>query len=232
MTGTTATLLLAAHGTRSAEGTAATRELAEAVAAARPSVPVELCFLDVASPSLAEALDALGTAEVTVVPLLLSAGYHVRSDIPAVVAGRPRVRVSRHLGPDPAVLDAVADRLAAAGGPVPGTTVLAAIGSSRQSARDEVALAAAALGERLGRPVSVLSLGAAGLPAAVAALDPPVAAAVYLLAPGGFLDTLRDTVGARGVVADPIGAHPALVRLVWARYDEVTGSDGAADQVR
>ena len=87
----TATLLVAAHGTRSAAGTATTRALVEAIAAQRPSVRVELCFLDVASPSLAEALDTLADVDVVIVPLLLSAGYHVRTDIPAVIAGRDRV---------------------------------------------------------------------------------------------------------------------------------------------
>ena len=46
--------------------------------------------------------------------------------------------------------------------------------------------------------------------------------ATYLLAEGGFLTTLRARVVGRGVVADPIGVHPALVELVWARYDEVS----------
>ena len=63
----TATLLIAAHGTKSDDGTATTRTLVDAIAAQRPHVPVELCFLDVASPSLAEALDTLAAADVVIV---------------------------------------------------------------------------------------------------------------------------------------------------------------------
>ncbi len=211
-----ATLLIAAHGTRSPEGTATTAALAKAVAAARPDVAVSLCFLDVAEPSLATALDGLRGQHVVVVPLLLSAGYHVTSDIPAVVSGRDNVQVARHLGPDPAVIGAVADRLAEAAGT--GPVMMAAIASSRSSARAEVDQAAVALGTRIGRPVRVLELGA-DVPADVGA---PFAVATYLLAEGGFLDDLRARVVGRGVVADPIGVHPALVELVWARYDEVS----------
>lgn len=212
----TATLLIAAHGTRSQAGSATTVALAKAIAAARPDVPVALCFLDVAEPSLATALDELRGQHVVVAPLLLSAGYHVTSDIPAVVSGRDNVQVARHLGPDPAVIGAVADRLAETGGA--GPVLLAAIASSRSSARAEVDQAAEALGTRIGRPVRILELGS-DIPADVEA---PFAVATYLLAEGGFLDDLRARVAGIGVVADPIGVHPALVELVWERYDSVS----------
>jgi sirohydrochlorin ferrochelatase len=211
-----ATLLLAAHGTRSPAGSATTRALADAVAAARPDVPVALCFLDVAEPSLAQALDEHTDTDVIVVPLLLSAGYHVTTDIPAVVAGRPRVRVAAHLGPDPAVVRAVADRLTEAGGTERGSTVLAVIDSSRATAHAEIASAADALAELLERPVNVLPLNTE-VADTISGLPQPVDVAVYLLAEGGFLDLVRAAEPA--VVAEPIGVHPALVDLVWARYD-------------
>jgi sirohydrochlorin ferrochelatase len=230
----TVALLVAAHGTRSALGTATTQALVAAVARARPDVPVSLCFLDVAEPSLQGALDASGDRPVVVVPLLLSEGYHVTTDIPNVAAGRPGVRVARHLGPDPIIVAAVADRLAEARSAERGTaerarsaerggaaagTALAAIASSRSSGRDEVAEAARLLAERLGGPVSVLPLGDQ-LAEAVAALPRPTDVAVYLLAEGGFLDSLRTAMTDRGVVAEPIGTHPALASVVWDRYDE------------
>ncbi|MGH8862349.1 MAG: sirohydrochlorin chelatase [Jatrophihabitantaceae bacterium] len=218
-----ARLLLAAHGTRSAAGAATTAALTAAVAAVRPSVAVTACFLDVASPSLRAALDALDGAPVVVVPLLLSAGYHVTSDIPAVAAGRPGVRVARHLGPDQAIVDAVAARLADVDAGAGETVLLAAIASSRSSARAEVDSAAALLSARLSRPVTVLPLSGALDLSGFAA---PLAVAVYLLAEGGFLDGLRAAVAGRGVVAEPIGVHPALVSLVWSRYDEAVNRSG------
>jgi sirohydrochlorin ferrochelatase len=228
----TAALLVAAHGTRSPEGTATTQAFVAAVARARPDVPVSLGFLDVAAPSLRDALHATDARPVIVVPLLLSAGYHVTVDIPAVVAGRADVRVARHLGPDPAVIAAVADRLAEArsaerGRAVPARsaerdTVLAAIASSRASGRAELDEAAGLLGDRLGRPVSVLPLGE-DLAARVTALPRPTDVAVYLLAEGGFLAALRTATTRAGVVAEPIGVHPAVVSLVWDRFDEALG---------
>jgi sirohydrochlorin ferrochelatase len=229
----TAALLVAAHGTRSAAGIATTRALVAALARARPDVPVSLCFLDVAEPSLPDALDAAATCDLVVVPLLLSAGYHVSTDIPDVVAGRAGVRVARHLGPDPAVVAAVADRLAQARSAERRSTVgarcaerggvvLAAIASSRPFGRAEVDEAARLLAARLAQPVPVLPLGA-DLEDAVAALPEPTDVAVYLLAEGGFLHALRAAMQGRGAVADPIGTHPGLVSLVWDRYDKAMG---------
>ncbi len=218
----TPTLLVAAHGTKSQAGSATTAALVAALAAARPDVDVSLCFLDVAEPSLADAL-RVQSGPTVVVPLLLSSGFHVLTDIPAVVAGRPDVRVARHLGPDPLVIEAVFDRLAAARGPdAVATTVLVGAGSSNPAAAAELRTAASRLAERLGRPVSLLTLGE-DVRAALRAAAPPVEVATYLLAEGQFVDTLRAaaaTVPGPATVSDPIGAHPALVALVLARYDE------------
>jgi sirohydrochlorin ferrochelatase len=215
-------MLVAAHGTKSAVGSATTAALVTAIAAARPDLAVDLCFLDVAAPSLADALTAHPEPTV-VVPLLLSSGFHVLTDIPAVVAGHDQVQVARHLGPDPLVLDAVTDRLAAARGRAAvATTVLAGAGSSNPAGAADLAAAAASLAERLGRPVSVVTMGE-DVRAILAAAPAPVEVATYLLAEGQFVDTLRSAAaGLDGAitVAEPIGVHPALVTLVLARYDE------------
>lgn len=214
----TATLLIAAHGTASPVGAATTHAIAAAVASARPELVVSLCFLDVVGPRLSEALDSLD-GDVVVVPLLLSAGYHVTTDIPSIVAGRVGVRVAAHLGPDAMVVEAVADRLTDAGGERAATTVMAVVASTRASAQAEVETARSALANRLGRSVALLPLSA-DLRDAVAALPAPIAVAAYLLAEGTFLNGLRDCVGSRGVIAAPIGAHPRLVDLVLARFDD------------
>lgn len=222
------TLLIAAHGTRDTEGEQTVRALADAVAAARPSTTVSLCYLDVLAPTLGDALAGLD-GPVVVVPLLLSAGYHVTTDIPAIVAGSARVRVARHLGPDPLVLDALVDRL----GPVParpvpdGPVLLAAVASSRDTARDEIDAAAALLADRLGRDVDVLPIGG-DLTRAIADRA-PAAVSTYLLAPGLFSRQVASAGDAHGVpVAPPIGVHPALISLVWQRYDEALSSGAGA----
>jgi sirohydrochlorin ferrochelatase len=207
-------LLAVAHGTASAAGATTTAALLDAIRAARPQVPVDLCFLDVLDPRLSAALDERTTI---VVPLLLSTGYHVQTDIPAAAAPFPNTRVAQHLGPHPLLIDALLDRL----GPVaPGEQVaLVGAGSSRPEAAPELAEAGRLLAARLDRPVRVLTLA----DDVHTALAPgPVRVATYLLAGGQFVSTLRDAVDGIGQVAAPIGVHPALVGLVWARYDEAT----------
>ena len=217
-------LLLVAHGTASVPGTRMTEDLADLVRSLRPGTPVDLCYLDLVEPRLADAL----TAEPTVVvPLLLSTGYHVESDIPAAVGDRPRVRIARHLGPDPLVVDAVADRVgAAAAGAGPGTVFLVGAGSRRLSARGELLAAAEQLGGRLGREVLVHTM-ADDLRAAFASAAAPITVATYLLTQGRFVDDIRAAAaGLEVTVSEPVGAHAALARLVWQRYDEAMNAVG------
>jgi sirohydrochlorin ferrochelatase len=219
-------LLVVAHGTASPTGSATTARLVDAVRAARPDRVVDLAFLDVVEPRLPDVLDDRLTV---LVPLLLSTGYHVRSDIPAAVSGRPNVHIARHLGPHPLLVEALADRLAelpaADGAAVDRTpsarTVLVGAGSSRPEADAELAEAGRLLAARLGRPVEVHTM-AEDLPRVLRA-GGSARVATYLLAEGRFVDTLRAAADGWGVVAAPIGVHPALVRLVWTRYDEAAG---------
>ena len=214
-------LVLALHGTNSPSGQQVAAELVAAVAVRLPGVAVHLGWADVLSPTLTETLSGLGDA--IVVPGFLTAGYHVTSDLPAAIrASGGRARLAGLIGP--ALTDAVADRLLAAGGPGD-AVVLAAAGSTRPRAVDEVAAAARQLAERLGRPVVPAFLTAAqpSVTEAVAQLRESghdrVAVASYLLAPGVFADRLQ-TVGA-DVVSDPIGVHPLVVEAVANAYAAV-----------
>jgi sirohydrochlorin ferrochelatase len=215
-----AVLLLTAHGTASPSGSATTAALCEAIRAARPGLPIELCFLDVVRPSLSEALDRLHRRETIVVPLLLSAGFHVQTDIPAAVAERSGVRVARHLGPDRLLVAALADRLTAVrGGSVVHSTVLVGVGSSRPDAAADVEVTARLLGEHLGRHVHIATLSA-DLRSRLTQLASPVEIATYLLAGGEFHQAVCEAADGIATVAAPIGVHPALVQLVLERYDE------------
>ena len=216
-------LLVVAHGTASPAGIATTERLVAAIGAARPGVPVEHCFLDVAEPSLPQALAALSGPTV-LLPLLLSTGYHVQTDIPGAVGGRPDVRIARHLGPHPLLVDALTDRLAELDGPPAAATALVGTGSSRPEAAAELAATAESLAARLGRPVPVLTM-ADDLHGRFAELDQPLEIATYLLAPGRFVDVLNSAADGIARVAAPIGLHPALVRLVWQRYDDAVSSE-------
>ena len=198
-------------------------ELADLLRDARPEFDVTLCYLDVLEPRLRSALDCHPGPSV-VVPMLLSTGYHVTQDIPNVTAGRPEVRVTDRLGPHPLLTSALIDRLAEAGGTGADQIALVASGSSHSAAAVDLAGAADDLADRLQRPVVLITLDAD--PAArIAALSKngTVAVVPYLLAEGFFADQVR--AAAPGLpVAAPIGAHPAVIELIWLRYDEAAGS--------
>jgi sirohydrochlorin ferrochelatase len=218
------TLVAAAHGTRDPAGRAAIDLLRSAVAGLRPQLDVAEAYVDedVQQPGLRAVLAELEAA--VVVPVLLSAGYHVHVDVTDAIAAadRPGVRAARPLGPDPVLADVLADRLAEAGVD-DHSIVLAAAGSSDPRAATDVEQMAALLTAKLGMAVTA-GYAAASRPAvkdavrSLQATGQSVAIASYLLAPGSFHDRLR-TVGAE-VVTAPLLPDVRLADLVLRRYDE------------
>ncbi|HEX6234189.1 MAG TPA: CbiX/SirB N-terminal domain-containing protein [Jiangellaceae bacterium] len=218
------TLVAAAHGTHDPAGRAAIDLLRSAVAGLRPHLNVAEAYVDedVQQPGLRAVLADLEAA--VVVPVLLSAGYHVHVDVTDAIAAADRlsVRAARPLGPDPVLADVLADRLAEAGVD-DHSIVLAAAGSSDPRAATDVEQVAALLTAKLGRAVKP-GYAAASRPAvkdavrSLQATGQSVAIASYLLAPGSFHDRLR-TVGAQ-VVTAPLLPDARLADLVLRRYDE------------
>lgn len=218
------TLVLAAHGTRDPAGPPVLDELADA-AATRGGGAVRVAYVDVIAPTVADVLTSI-EGPVVVVPVFLAAGYHVRVDLPGQVeaCGRGDVTIAPFLGPDDRLLIAVVDRLAEAGwrrgdG---AAVVLAAAGSSDARALADVDAVARALPAHVGVPVSVgyVATATPTVPDAVREARGTgaarVALASWLLAPGLFQNRLADA-GA-DVVAEPLGAHPAVVTTVLDRY--------------
>ncbi|SCL18957.1 Sirohydrochlorin ferrochelatase [Micromonospora nigra] len=241
--------MLVAHGSRDPRAAAATRALARAVAAARPGLPVLPSWLDHTEPGPTEVLRELATAghpRAVLVPLLLTAAYHRRVDIPAAVAaaresGPPlAVRVTDVLGPaggevDDVLLAGLRRRLTEARpGPID-ALVLAAAGTRDAAARASVGRAAAALGSALGVPTRV-SYASAAPPAAGVAVARlrsrgarRVAVSAYFLAPGLFHDAVLATAREAGAVAvaDPLTDAPELAELVLRRVDAEPGQRNA-----
>ncbi len=223
-------LVLVAHGTRSARGVEMIAALADAVAAelgvavsSAPNASLRTAFVDVLGPSPSEVLRDLDGPAV-VVPAFLASGYHVYQDVPREVAesGHRAVAVTDAMGPDPALTRVMAVRLRAAGWKPGDAIVFAAAGSSDSRARQDVRRAAGMLAEQLGAPVRIayVATGAPRVPEVVASLresgSKRVFIASYLLAHGLFHQRLHDA-GADGV-AEPIGVHPGVVRLIVDRY--------------
>ena len=210
-----AEVVLALHGTASASGQRCAHDLADALGR-RLGRAVRAAFVDVVGPRLAD----VATADSLVVPCFLGTGYHVRVDVAQVVRRTGCMATAPLVAPDEGVpgeiVDAVAGRLAAVGGPGDGV-VLGWAGSSDERSRDQAAATAAALERGWGVPVRTATPAQA--PEAVAELRDAghrdVAVATYLLAPGVFADRLAALPGVR--VSEPIGVHPRLLDLIGRR---------------
>jgi sirohydrochlorin ferrochelatase len=218
----TPALLAISHGTSSGEGQRAVAGLVAAVASG--DVPVSGGFVDVQQPDVAAVLDATD-GPAAIVPLLLSAGYHVHVDLRRAIAGTSAV-LAAALGPDDRLVTVLARRLAEAGLRDDDRVVLACAGSSDSRAVDDCHEMGRRLSHALGRVVRVGFISAASprLDDAVLmerTLGGRVVVSTYLLAPGYFADlaasTTADVTTAPLLLAD--SAPPAeLVELVLDRY--------------
>ncbi|SED81402.1 sirohydrochlorin chelatase [Ruania alba] len=225
-------LLACSHGTSSVAGQQSIAALVDVVAQRRPDVQVAAAFVDVQAPDVPSSLDALGMSPVRVVPLLLSAGYHVHVDLAEAVEGREHAQVTGALGPDSRLVRLLVRRLRDAGLAEDDEVVLAAAGSSNADAVADCLQVGDELGAALGRRVTTAFLSAARprLPDGVAQARRRltsgrgrVVVATYLLAPGYFAD-LAAACGA-DVVTPPLLVEtepPAreLVDVVLDRYGE------------
>lgn len=198
--------------------------------ATRPTV--RLGHVDVQQPDVDTTLDSLPAGMgATIVPLLLSTGFHVNVDLREAMQNLTRpAALCRALGPDDRLTELLAHRLGEIGAdPDRDIIILGAAGSSDASAVRDCEAAAAMLAHHLGVTVheSYLSFAQPSVAAAVAqarAEHPRqrVVVASYLLAPGYF-QTLLESTGA-DLTTEPLLAPgrptaPAqLVDLVLDRY--------------
>ncbi|BDZ41655.1 hypothetical protein GCM10025865_09540 [Paraoerskovia sediminicola] len=246
-----AVLVGCSHGTADDAGRAAIRALLDDVRAARPDLDVREAFVDVQEPEVGDVVDGVvvpgapgdegrttSPRDAVVVPLLLSAGFHVHVDVTEAVADRgpgtgDAVRTGA-LGPDPRLVDVLLDRLRDAGLHADDAVVLAAAGSSDERAARAVEEVLAGVREQLPNEVTV-GYGSMARPtvadaiAAARATAPRVVVAAYLLAPGFFLDRVREAGG--DVVTAPLAPDPRLTAIVLDRYAsgaaELRALDGA-----
>lgn len=219
----TPTLVVCAHGTDDPAGRATVVAIAAAVTRRLPGVDVEVAYVDVQEPRLADVVDRIvgSGGLVVVVPILLSLGFHTEVDVREAVASHPARAVSTGpLGPDPRLVTALVDRLRDAGVPDGTPVVVGVAGSSRPESAAVGRGVARAVGDRWAGPVTVGFLAAAR-PSVREAVDAardlaPVAVASYLIGRGFFQDRLEGSGG--GWVTEPLGAHPALVEVIAERY--------------
>jgi sirohydrochlorin ferrochelatase len=191
---------------------------------------VELAFLEHDQPPAAEAamrLRLAGADAVTLVPLLLSTGFHARSDVPQAAADASRasglpVTVAEALGPHGLIADACRQRVA---DEIGGGRLLLAHPGEEASAAGQLAND---VGRDLGAPVAH---GLDELAARLHGATPDTVVIRLLLADGVLADRINAVCHDAGV--DSVGAladAPALAELVLLRAEAAAmpGSSGAA----
>lgn len=112
-------VILIAHGSRNPAAQADHQLLCDRVAA-RAGTTVSPAYLELAEPSIPDAIDGAvgaGATRVRLVPLFLHTGNHVARDIPEIVTAARRrhpdvdIELETHVGADPRLVDLVADRI-------------------------------------------------------------------------------------------------------------------------
>lgn len=110
-------ILLFAHGARDLRWAEPFIALRDKVALLNPRQPVCLCFLELMTPSLPEAIASLVAQDInhmTVVPLFMAQGAHLRQDLPQLISALQQtypnltLSVTRALGDSPELLEAIA----------------------------------------------------------------------------------------------------------------------------
>ena len=236
-------LLGVAHGSRDEGAQAVVGELLDLAAAARPALVTAQAYVDNASPSIRAAVERLvaeGHRDITVVPLLLSAASHSKTDVAASVQ-RARLdhpgavfRYGRPFGPDPVVVEVLAQRLhEVAADELP--VVLVAGGSRDPDANAGVAATARLLWEGRAFPSVDIAFVSTTGPSVVQALGRlgaqghrRVALSRFFLGPGHLPRQAvlqAEASGLEVVASEPLGATAELAGLVLARYDEARRGD-------
>ena len=109
-------VVLFAHGARDPEWARPFEAIRERIRAQRPEWHIELAFLEMMRPSLEEAIASLvaeGALCVTVYPLFMAQGGHLKQDLPRILERiRPAypnvpIALENAIGEVPEILDAI-----------------------------------------------------------------------------------------------------------------------------
>lgn len=232
-------LVAISHGTSDPVGQQVVRSLGHAIAEVAAdsgmSSSTLLGHVDVQEPGVGHCLQSLEANQpAVIVPLLLSAGYHLRVDLQKDVevarAQSRRVALAEALGPDDRLVSLLVRRLEAAGADLAHDVIILGVaGSSDRGAQADCREMAERLSQRIGAEVLTGFLAHAeprihDAVSSARTVHPGrrVAVASYLVAPGYF-QSMMESCGADMISAPllpgPDSAPPEeLVAIVLDRF--------------
>jgi sirohydrochlorin cobaltochelatase len=240
--GTTEGLLLVGHGSRSPASEAERQAIGDMVATALPDVAVDVGFLEMTDPPAGPVLDRLvahGCRRVVVLPLMLLAAGHGKSDVPAIVL-EGRARHPRHelvfgspLGVARELVAVLGDAVGQAGGQGLPLLVVAR-GTSDPDANAEAHRAGRLVAEWSGAPFVHVAFTGVTWPLVAEGLDVVarlghrrVALVFWFLCDGRLVARARDEVaafsdrtGVEVVDAGYLGPDPRILPVILERYHD------------
>ena len=110
-------IVLFAHGARDPQWAEPFARIRDRIRASRPEYPIELAYLEIMTPTLEEAIATViadGAMAVTVYPLFMAQGGHLKQDLPrildAIRATNPRIPIALAppIGEVPEIIEAIA----------------------------------------------------------------------------------------------------------------------------
>ena len=116
-------IILFAHGARDPEWALPFKKIQRAIKAKQPGTAVELAFLEIMEPPLADAVARLARAghrRITVAPLFMAQGGHLKHDLPRIIdalrTDHPgtEIKLLPPVGDVDAILNAISDWLVSA----------------------------------------------------------------------------------------------------------------------
>jgi sirohydrochlorin cobaltochelatase len=245
--GATEGLLLVGHGSRSPESQTEMQSIGDQVAVAIPDVAVDVGFLEMTDPPAGPVLDQLvahGCRRVVVLPLMLLAAGHGKSDVPAVVLeGRARhPQVDLVFASPLGVARELVRRLGQAVDDCGGhglPLVVVARGTSDPDANAEAHRAARLVAEWTAAPFVHTAFTGVTWPLVPEGLDVVarlgfgrVALAFWFLCNGRLVERARrevvsftDRTGIEVVDAGYLGPRPPVIDVVLERYGQALGGE-------
>lgn len=243
-------MLIVGHGSYCKISAAQMHEIGDHVAAAFPDLVVEVGFLEMTHPPANQVLDAMverGCTRIVVMPFMLLAATHSKSDVPAIIVeGRqrhPQVELifGSSLGVVPELIEIAADNVTQQGGAGLPLMVIAR-GTSDPDANGDALKASRLLGEWL--DAGVVSTGFTGMtwPLTPEALEqlghvvraratdgeaPKIALFFWFICNGKLIERARQQIaefteatGIDVIDAGYFGPDPRLVAIIARRYAE------------